>query len=184
MGLFSSVGDYLGGCVADPLLRTITVDSREIEIRKAEHGTPYTNIIYKNQTTSLRGDFLLDFSDENLISRIREEIAILKLKEEKYQESLSNDVALLRQICASVGIQVDEDIQGNFKYFLHKYLKAKGNGDIDFYIAKGNGDSYEVIYEGFHSLKDFLILLDKKQEKQKELEQLRKAGKPIPRHLR
>jgi hypothetical protein len=185
MGLFSSVGDYLGGYVApDPLVRKIEVDGKTYEIRKGENCSPYMSAIcYKNQESNLKGEFLLNFSDENLISRIREEIRSLKQKEAEYQNNISNDVSLLRQVCDSVGIVVDEDIQGNFKYFLSKYLKAK-NIEVEFRVYKSNDSTYEIDYKGSHSFSSFLTLLNEEQAKKERLEQLRKTGKPIPKHLR
>lgn len=153
----SNFSDSFGGYVApDPIVRTITVESVEYKIRKG-NGAPYMSAIcFENQKTELSGNFLIDFSNENLAARIKEEIEKLKQIEISYQNSLNSDVALLRKVCQSVGVEVDEDLGGNFKYFLNKYLKAK---DIskDFYISKLNGDTYKINYNGVSlSLQQFL----------------------------
>lgn len=168
----SNFSDSFGGYVPpDPIVRTITVDSVEYKIRKG-NGAPYMSAIcFENQKTELSGNFLIDFSDENLVARIKEELLKLKETEIKYQNSLNSDVALLRKVCQSVGIEVDEDLGGNFKYFLNKYLKAK-NISRDFYISKLNGDTYRINYNGVAlSLQQFLQAVED-EVKQPSFEEL------------
>ncbi|MFM6107548.1 MAG: hypothetical protein ACKPEO_19110 [Sphaerospermopsis kisseleviana] len=156
----SDFSDGFGGYVApDPIVRTISVNNTEYKIRKkeSESGTPYMSAIcFENQKIILSGDFLINLSDSNLVARIKEEIKNLEQQETNYQQDLCSDVLLLREKCRSVGIIVDEDLGGNFKYFLNKYLKAKGISR-DFYSTKLNGDTYKINYNGASlSLQQFL----------------------------
>ena len=157
----SDFSDSFGGYAPpDPVVRVIS----NYKIRKADHGVPYLKLCYENQSVALRGNFLLDSSDADLIERIREETGKLKVKEQEYQKTLISDVALLREVCKSVGVEVDEYIEGNFKYFLNQYLKSKGL-DWDFYVVKLNGNSYAIEWNGSHSLSAFLQLVDKELNK-------------------
>lgn len=168
----SNFSDSFGGYVApDPIVRIITVDSVEYKIRKG-NGAPYMSAIcFQNQKTALSGEYLLDFSDENLVARIKEEIEKLKQIENSYQNDLHSDVTLLRTVCQSVGIEVDEDLGGNFRYFLKEYLKAK-NISREFYVSKLNGDTYKINYNGVSlSLQQFLETVEE-ELKQPSFEEL------------